>query len=97
VLTPDRFSLKLFTLTPGYCRAPLFDEKKRGFVKQNIPLKNTINFLSLTPLSFFPKRGGEFGKFAALYIIFESIITRSKRWSIFYKRYPNYTITIALQ
>jgi hypothetical protein len=54
VLRPDDFSLKLFTLTPGYCRAyfdklstsPLFDEKKRGFVKQNIPLKNTINFLS---------------------------------------------------
>jgi hypothetical protein len=24
---------------------PLFDEKKRGFVKQNIPLKYTIKFL----------------------------------------------------
>ncbi|PKL16581.1 MAG: hypothetical protein CVV49_15455 [Spirochaetae bacterium HGW-Spirochaetae-5] len=71
-----RLSSILFTLTPGYCRAyfgrlrtsPLFDKKKRGFVKQNIPLKNTINFLSQTPLSFFPKRGagGEFGKFEIL-------------------------------
>jgi hypothetical protein len=26
--------------------SPLFDEKEKGFVKQNIPLKNTINFIS---------------------------------------------------
>ena len=59
------YSSKLSGLTPGYCRAyfdrlstsPLFDEKKRGFVMQNIPLKNTKNFLFKTPLSFFPKRG----------------------------------------
>jgi hypothetical protein len=35
VIRPDRFPLKLFSLTPGYCRAPLFDEKKRGFVKKH--------------------------------------------------------------
>jgi hypothetical protein len=49
--------MKTFTLTPGYCRAyfdklstsPLFDKKKRGFVKQIIHLKNTINSLLKLP------------------------------------------------
>jgi hypothetical protein len=65
VLSPDKLSLKFFTLTPGYCRAyfgrlstsPLFDEKKRGSVKQNIsPKHNKFSFLN-SPLFLFKERG----------------------------------------
>ena len=38
-LSELRFTIKIFRLTPGCSRAPLFDEKKRGSVKQNITLK----------------------------------------------------------
>jgi hypothetical protein len=65
VLRQDDFSLKLSTLTPGYCRAyfdklstsPLFDKKKRGFLKQNISFKNTINSMFKLPSLSFQREG----------------------------------------
>jgi hypothetical protein len=41
----------------NYSTSPLFDEKKRGFLKQNIPFKNTINSLLKLPSLSFQREG----------------------------------------